>query len=141
MEHAVVDRDLAAPIYQAYVVGRAAYTVAPIVMGADKFFNILTAGRPWSDYLWPGIPQLTGIPANTFMLGVGVIEIVAGVLVFLSTRHFAWLVAAWLGAIVVNLALLGNVWDIAMRDVGLMLGAIVTARLAQGVWEARHYRA
>ena len=137
LERELERRDLSAPIYQAYVLGRLTYTVAPIVMGLDKFANILIRGKSWTDYLWPGIPRMTGIDGHTFMLGVGGIEIVAGILVAISPRHFAWLAAAWLGLIIVDLLLLGEYWDVAMRDLGLMLGAIVTARLSQGVHEAR----
>jgi uncharacterized membrane protein YphA (DoxX/SURF4 family) len=139
VESGVRERDLPAPIHQAYVLGRLAFTVVPIVAGLDKFANVLITGRSWTDYLWPGIPRMTGIDAQTLMLGVGVIEIVAGVLVFLSARHFAWLVAAWLGLIIGNLIMLGQYWDIAARDLGLMLGAIVVARLAQGVHEAQKH--
>jgi len=137
LEVEVRERDLSAPIYQAYVIGRLTYTVAPIVMGADKFFMFLTNGKPWVDYLWPGIPRMTGIDAGLFMKGVGVVEIVAGVLFAIAPRFFGWLVAAWLGLIIVDLLLLGQYWDVAMRDLGLMLGAIVAARLAQAVHEAR----
>lgn len=132
-------QDLAGPIYQAYLLGRLTFVVVPIVAGLDKFVNILIRGRSWTDYLWPGIPRITGIDGGLFMLGVGAIEIVAGILVALSARHFAWLVAAWLGAIIVNLLLLGQYWDIAARDLGLMLAAIVVARLAQGVHEAQKH--
>lgn len=132
-----VRAELSAPVYQAFLLGRVTYTVAPIAMGLDKFVNVLTRGKPWTDYLWPGIPRMTGIDGNTFMLAVGVIEVVAGVLVAISPRHFLWLVAAWLGAIIVDLLLLGEYWDVAMRDLGLFLGAIAAARIAQAVHEAR----
>lgn len=121
--------EMTGPGYIAYTILKFGFIALPIVMGADKFLGILT--NDWTKYLWSGIPQITGIGASTFMLGVGAIEIVAGVLVALSARHFAWLVAAWLGLIIVNLVLQGQWLDIAMRDFGLMLGAVALALLAR----------
>jgi hypothetical protein len=121
--------EMTGPAYIAYTILRLGFIVLPIVVGADKFLGILTAD--WTKYLWSGIPQMSGIAPATFMLGVGAIEIVAGVLVALSPRHFAWLVAAWLGLIIVNLVLQGQWLDVAMRDFGLMLGAIALAFLAR----------
>lgn len=139
VERELRQRDMSSPIYQAAMLGRLTFTVVPIVAGLDKFMNVLITGRSWTDYLWPGIPRMLGIDGQMFMLGVGVVEIVAGILVAISPRHFAWLVAAWLGLIIGNLILLGQWWDIGARDLGLMLGAIVVARLAQGVHEAQKH--
>ncbi len=75
----------------------------------------------WDGYLWKGIPQLTGIDAHTFMLGVGVIEIAAGVLVAFAPRIFAWVVGFWLWAIILNLLLTSEYYDVALRDFGLSL--------------------
>jgi hypothetical protein len=115
------------PAYQAYRILHAGFTVAPILAGADKFFDLL--GR-WDQYLTPLVPRLTGIPAHTFMMIVGVIEIVAGIGVALKPRIFAPVVAAWLLGIVVNLFLVPGYFDVALRDFGLSLGALALARLA-----------
>lgn len=131
--------DVAAPLAAAYLVLRSGFTVAPIVMGADKFLGILEPNA-WTGYLWSAIPQTLGISPPLLMYGVGVIEMVAGVLVFLSARHFAWLVAAWLGLIIVNLLPQPEHWDIAMRDFGLMLGAIALGLIAKAVHEAKATR-
>ncbi|HET8567520.1 MAG TPA: hypothetical protein VFM93_00865 [Candidatus Limnocylindria bacterium] len=125
--------ELAAPARQAFLILRTGFTVLPIVMGADKFLHILT--QDWTKYLWPGIPRMTGIDAGVIMVAVGVVEILAGILVAISPCHFAWLVAAWLALIVGNLLLLGGFLDVAMRDVGLIVGAIALALLARAVHE------
>ena len=124
------------PSYQAYWILRAGFVAAPIIAGADKFANLLT---DWSRYLAPAIPQTLGVSPETFMRGVGVIEIVAGVLVAIIPRYAAYVVAAWLGAIIVNLLIRGEYFDVALRDFGLMLGALALARLAQAVhdWKRR----
>ena len=127
---------VANPSYQAFWILRAAFTVAPIVAGVDKFANLLA---DWTKYLAPVVPKTLGVSPETFMRGAGVIEIVAGLLVAALPRYAAYIVAAWLAAIIVNLLVLGAYLDVALRDLGLMLGAIALGRLAQGVheWKAR----
>jgi uncharacterized membrane protein YphA (DoxX/SURF4 family) len=124
------------PGYQAFLILRLGFTVAPIVAGLDKFANLL---GDWTKYLAPVIPKTLGVAPETFMKGVGVIEIVAGLLVAALPRYAAYIVAAWLAAIIVNLLILGAYFDVALRDLGLMLGAIALGRLAQGVhdWKRR----
>jgi len=121
------------PAYQAYRILHAGFTVAPILAGADKFLNLLTH---WEQYVAPLIPRITGLSAHTFMLIVGVIEIVAGIGVALKPRIFAYVVAAWLLGIVVNLFLVPGFFDVALRDFGLSLGALALARLSS-TWEGR----
>ena len=123
---------IANPAYQAFLILRIGFTVAPIVAGLDKFANLLAE---WSKYLAPVIPKTLGVSPELFMRGVGVIEIVAGILVAALPRYAAYIVAAWLAAIIVNLLILGAYLDVALRDFGLMLGAIALGRLAQGVHE------
>ena len=135
-EARVVAPVAANPGYQAFFILRIGFTVAPIVAGLDKFANLL---GDWSKYLAPVIPKTLGVAPETFMRGVGVIEIVAGILVAALPRYAAYVVAAWLAAIIVNLLVLGEYLDVALRDLGLMLGAIALGRLAQGVhdWKKR----
>jgi hypothetical protein len=123
---------VANPGYQAFLILRTGFTVAPIIAGLDKFANLLA---DWTKYLAPVIPNTLGIAPETFMRGVGVVEIVAGLLVAAIPRYAAYVVAAWLAAIIVNLLILGAYLDVALRDLGLMLGAIALGRLAQGVHE------
>ena len=113
----------------AFLVLRLGFTVAPIVFGLDKFFDILTG---WDRYLAPDIADLLPGNANQLMYVVGVIEIVAGLLVAVRPRIGGYVVAAWLAGIIVNLLLLGDYYDIALRDFGLLLGAVALARLAGG---------
>jgi hypothetical protein len=120
--------DLAQPAGQAFRLLHTGFAVAPIVFGLDKFANLLA---DWTQYLAPFAPNLLGLSKQTFMYGVGAIEIVAGLLVALKPRYGAYVVAAWLVGIVVNLLVLGRYLDVALRDFGLLLGALALARLAQ----------
>lgn len=120
-------RDLSSPAYQAYRILHIGFIVAPIVAGIDKFFDLLTQ---WTQYLWPAVPELLGIAPETFMMIVGVIEIAAGLIVAVKPRIGGYIVAAWLVGIILNLLVLGGYYDIALRDLGLALGALALARLA-----------
>ena len=113
---------------QAYRALHVGFTVAPLVAGLDKFAHVLV---DWDQYLAPIVPRVTGIDAHTFMLGVGVIEIAAGIGVALKPRIFGYVVSAWLAGIVVNLLIAGDYYDIALRDVGLSIGASALARLGK----------
>jgi uncharacterized membrane protein YphA (DoxX/SURF4 family) len=114
---------------QAYTVLKFGFTVAPIVAGLDKFFNLLV---DWTQYLTPLVPAWTGIDPAAFMMVIGVIEIIAGILVAVKTKWGAWIVAAWLWGIIINLLLVPGYYDIALRDLGLSFGALALARLAEG---------
>jgi hypothetical protein len=116
------------PGYQAFVILRTAFTVAPILFGLDKFANLLV---DWPAYLAPWINDVVPGSAQAAMYAVGVVEIVAGAVVALAPRFGGWLVAAWLGGIIVNLLSIPGHYDIALRDFGLLLGAVALARLAQ----------
>jgi hypothetical protein len=111
----------------AYLMLRVAFTVAPIAFGLDKFFNVLTS---WPHYLAPWIDDLMPGSAQDFMHFVGVVEIAAGVVVAVRPRLGAPLVAAWLAGIILNLLTYSGFYDVALRDFGLMLGALTLTRLA-----------
>src|SRR5688572_21229126 len=115
------------PSYQAFVLLRTAFTVAPIVIGLDKFTNLLT---DWPMYLAPWIDGIVPGTAQQAMYAVGVVEILAGVVVAVAPRFGGWLVAAWLGGIILNLLTIPGFYDVALRDVGLLVGAVALARLA-----------
>jgi len=115
------------PAYGAYLMLRVGFTVLPILFGLDKFANVLTN---WQHYLAPWIVRLIPLSAHQAMLVVGVIEIVAGVAVAVKPRYAAYIVAAWLAGIVLNLVSYPGFYDIALRDFGLMLAALTLARLA-----------
>lgn len=100
----------------------------PIVAGLDKFLHLLVN---WDQYLAPVVAKLLPVDGHTFMLAVGVIEIVAGLLVWFKPRLGAWVVAAWLWGIIIDLLLVPGYFDVALRDFGLSLGAITLARLAE----------
>jgi uncharacterized membrane protein YphA (DoxX/SURF4 family) len=113
--------------YQAFALMRLAFTVAPIAFGLDKFFNVLV---DWPQYLAPWIDDIAPGSGQDFMYFVGVTEIVAGLLVAVRPRFGAYVVAGWLGGIIVNLLTLSGYYDVALRDFGLLLGALALARLA-----------
>jgi hypothetical protein len=115
------------PAYQAFLVLRTAFVVAPILFGLDKFTNLLT---DWTTYLAPVVDRLIPAGATSAMLAVGVVEIVAGLVVAVRPKVGGYLVAAWLAGIITNLLLLGDHYDVALRDVGLLLAALALARLA-----------
>ena len=124
---ATAGAQLSNPTYQAFMLLRAGFTVAPILFGLDKCLNWLV---DWPIYLAPEINDLIPGNAHQAMLIVGVVEIVAGVVVAVRPRFGGYLVAAWLAGIIVNLLLQADFYDIALRDFGLLLGAIALARLA-----------
>ena len=115
------------PAFQGFTLLRIGFTVAPIAFGLDKFFNVLVN---WEMYLAPWIRNLSPLSASHTMYVVGVIEIVAGVAVAIKPRYGAYVVAAWLGGIVINLLTYSGYYDVALRDFGLMLAALTLARLA-----------
>jgi len=121
-------QNIANPVGQAFWITRIIFTIAPILFGLDKFFNILV---DWPKYLAPWIPSLIHVSPQVFMHGVGVVEIVAGILVGIWPQYFAYVVALWLWGIIVNLLTIPGYYDIALRDFGLSLGALTLARLAQ----------
>jgi uncharacterized membrane protein YphA (DoxX/SURF4 family) len=116
------------PAYQAFVLLRVVFTVAPILFGLDKFFDLLV---DWQQYLAPWINDIVPGSAATAMHLVGVVEILAGVLVALKPRYAAYVVAAWLAGIIVNLLTYSGYYDIALRDFGLLVGVLALGRLAQ----------
>jgi hypothetical protein len=120
----------ASPAYQAYLLLRTAFTVAPILFGLDKFFNWMV---DWTDYLTPWVNEIVPGSGQSFMYFVGAVEIGAGVLVALAPRLGAYVVAAWLVGIIVNLLSIDppRYYDIALRDFGLLLAAVTLGRLAQ----------
>lgn len=120
-------RNLANPVGQAFWIMRVTFTIAPILFGVDKFFNLLV---DWPKYLAPWVPALLGVSPQTFMYGVGVVEIAAGILVGLWPEYFAYVVTLWLWGIIINLLTGPGNYDVALRDFGLSLGALTLARLA-----------
>ncbi|MFG1674386.1 hypothetical protein [Micromonospora sp. NPDC049282] len=115
------------PAQQAFLLLRTVFTVAPIAFGLDKFANLLT---DWPGYLAPFVDRLVPGTAQQAMYAVGVIEIVAGLLVAVRPKYGAVVVAAWLAGIIVNLLILGDFFDVALRDFGLLVAALALWRLA-----------
>jgi len=119
---------VSSPSYQAYQILHVAFTIAPIVAGMDKFFHFLVN---WDMYLSPLVEKTLGVPAHSFMLGVGVIEVVAGLLVAVAPRIGGYVVGLWLCGIILNLLSIPAYLDVALRDFGLALGAFALARLSE----------
>ena len=123
------ERRLDNPAFQAFALLRIGFTVAPILFGLDKFLDWLV---DWRIYLAPELNDLIPGNAHQAMLAVGAIEIVAGLVVALRPKFGGYLVAAWLAGIITNLLLQADFYDIALRDFGLLLGALTLALLARG---------
>ena len=115
------------PGRQAFLLLRTVFTVAPIVFGLDKFTNLLA---DWTVYLAPVATSVVPLPAQTIMYIVGAVEVIAGIAVAVRPRFGSMLVAVWLLGIIINLLLLGSFFDIALRDFGLLVGALALNRLS-----------
>lgn len=114
--------------YQAFRLLQFAFVVAPIAAGLDKFFHVLVN---WDQYLPSFVNNMLGGRGHEFMYVVGVIEIVAGIGVFLRPKIFAYVVMLWLLAIIVNLLMIPGYFDVALRDLGLAIAALALARLSR----------
>lgn len=125
---AVARRDWAYPAFQLLHLG---YFVLPLLVGLDKFFD---RAVDWEQYLWHGVTDFINVTPHQFMVSVGVVEIAAAFLVLIWPRIGSLVVAGWLGGVVANLMLIAwsddKYWDIALRDLGLMVGAIALFLLA-----------
>ena len=122
------DTDASRPAYQAYQILHLAFTVAPIVAGLDKFFNLLVN---WEQYLPSFVNNAVGGRGHYLMLVVGVVEIIAGLGVAFKPKIFAYVVTAWLLLIIANLLMIPGYFDVALRDFGLALAALALARLSR----------
>jgi hypothetical protein len=123
------------PAYQPYLILRTGFVVAPILFGLDKFTNLLA---DWTTYLAPAVDRLVPGSASSAMLAIGVVEVAAGLVVAVPPKVGGYLVAAWLAGIIANLLLLGDHYDVALRDFGLLLAALALARLATAFQPSRH---
>jgi hypothetical protein len=112
---------------QAYEILHAGYVIVPLVAGLDKFTNRLVN---WDQYLAPELPARFGMTPRSFMKLAGAIEIAAGIGVAMKPKIFGYVVSAWLFGIVGDLGVRGRYYDIALRDVGLALGALALGRLS-----------
>ena len=117
----------ASPSYQAFWLLRIGLTVAPVLFGLDKFAHVLV---DWDKYLAPEFADLFNAEAHTLMYFVGAIEVVAGLVVLVRPRVGGYLVAAWLTGIIINLLMMADFYDVALRDFGLVLAALTLSRLA-----------
>lgn len=115
------------PVGQAFRILHIGYVLLPLIAGADKFLGLLA---DWEAYLAPVVTDTLGMDATTIMRIVGGVELVAAVLVLIRPAIGGYVVAAWLAVIIVNLLVLGDFYDVALRDFGLLLGALALARLA-----------
>jgi len=113
---------------EAYHILRIGFTAAPILAGIDKFTHLLVN---WDQYLPSFVNRMVGGHGHELMLVAGVIEIVAGLGVFFKPKIFAYVVSAWLVLIILNLLMIPGYFDVALRDLGLALGALALARLSQ----------
>jgi hypothetical protein len=116
------------PAAQAFMLLRVVFTVAPILFGLDKFAEVLISD--WPKYLAPEFNDLIPGSAQDAMHLVGAVEIAAGLVVAVTPRFGGLLVAGWLAGIILSLMLVGGYADVALRDLGLLVGALALSRLA-----------
>jgi len=122
------DTEAHSPAHEAYQILHWGFVAAPVIAGVDKFLGLLTH---WEKYLADPFARLSPLSAHATMMVIGIVEIVAGLLVALRPRIGAYVVAAWLAGIIVNLFMAGGYGDIALRDFGLFLGALALGRLSK----------
>src|SRR5436305_1062229 len=134
MERVIERPAVREPAYQAYQLLHWGFVAAPTLAGIDKFFHLLTN---WDQYLAPAAERLLPFSGHAFMMIVGVIELIAAAVVAVKPRIGAYVVAAWLGLIIINLLVLRGYYDVALRDFGLFLGALALGRLAT-VYDRSH---
>ena len=114
------------PLYRIWFLLWITYGLLGVIFGLDKFFNIITV---WHGYLAAPIAALLGGSAFLVLSIFGVVEIVAGALIFTRfTRLGAYILFFWLLAVSINL-LIAGLYDIALRDVVIAVGALVLAKL------------
>ncbi|HYJ64700.1 MAG TPA: hypothetical protein VEV62_13210 [Parafilimonas sp.] len=118
------------PVNATFNLLRITFGIVPIVAGLDKFTDILTH---WENYLNPAIAHMLPFSAHTFMMIVGVIEIIAGIIVFIKPAIGGFIVAAWLTLIALTLLASGNYLDVAVRDLVMAISAFSLARIARAV--------
>lgn len=116
------------PAYRAYQILHWGFVAAPLLAGLDKFLGLLTS---WEKYLAPQFARLSPMSPHGTMHAIGVVEIAAAMVVALKPRVGAYVVAAWLAGIIVNLLLVGGYYDVALRDFGLSLGALALGKLSE----------
>jgi uncharacterized membrane protein YphA (DoxX/SURF4 family) len=114
------DRSVNTAVSRVVSILRLTYGLVPIIAGADKFTDILVN---WDQYLSPAVDNVLPFSAHTFMMIVGVIEIVAGLIVLFRPRTGSLIVALWLVCIALNLLLTGQYFDVAVRDIVMSTGA------------------
>lgn len=124
----MLDRARTEPAFAAFILLNIGYVVLPLWMGIDKFAKVLNTH--WASYLAPWIVDLLPFSAQTAMYVIGAVEILAGILVAIKPRYAAWVVTAWLAGIIINLLTYSGFYDIALRDFGLLIGAVALALLA-----------
>ena len=136
--HATAHHSLHEPAYAAYSILRYGFIALPLLMGLDKFFNLMT---DWPSYLASWIADLSPFSPQVTMYIVGAVEIVAAIAMVIKPRYASYVVAAWLALIIVNLLTYSGFYDVALRDLGLLLAALALARLASvfdPAWSKTH---
>ncbi|PYI69617.1 hypothetical protein CVV68_00440 [Arthrobacter livingstonensis] len=123
-----LQRAKAEPAYGAFLMLWIGFIAIPLIMGLDKFTNVLTN---WVDYLAPWIADISPLSAHGTMMAIGVVEIIAAIAMILRPRYAAFVVALWLAGIIVNLLTYSGFYDVALRDFGLLVAALALAVLAR----------
>jgi hypothetical protein len=122
-----------AKVFKTWLMLKITYSLVPILLGLDKCFTSWIVD--WSKYVSPEVMAYSPFSLAHFLTLVGVIEIVAGIIVWFYPRFGAYLVIAWLGLIIINLATLPGMYDIIARDAVIALGALALAWLTEATEE------
>lgn len=120
--------NLSQTIKPAFNLLKLTFVIIPIVAGLDKFTNLLTN---WEQYIHPGLAGMLPFSGHTFMIIVGVIEIIAGIIVLKKPQIGGYIVAAWLVLIALTLLANFNYMDVAVRDLVMAIAAFSMARIAK----------
>ena len=115
-------------LYPTITLMKFTFGLVPIVAGLDKFTDLLTH---WEQYLSPSTVDMLPFTPHTFMMIVGVVEIIAGIIVLLRPAIGGLIVAAWLTLIALSLIVGGAFLDVAVRDLVMAVSAFSLARLSK----------
>ena len=118
-------------VFQTWFMLTVTYALVPILLGLDKCFTYFIVD--WTKYASPVVVAALGLSVGQFLVIIGVIEILAGILVWFYPRFGAYLVVAWLALIIINLTMIGGMLDIIARDIVIAIGALALAWLTEAV--------
>jgi hypothetical protein len=122
-----------AKVLHTWLLLKSTYTLVPILLGLDKCFTGLLVN--WAQYASPVICEYIPLVIPQFLVVIGIIEILAGIVVWFYPRFGAYVIVAWMALIIINLATMNAFYDIIARDIVIAIGALALAWLSDAVAE------